>query len=129
MYQGLTAIALLLLLMAFLTGCATVESGSAEDQLLAAGFQVRTPQNPEQQRIYDNLPAYEMKRGYVQGRLAYGYKDPRKGIVYVGGETQYAKYREIIGKPQEAPTYSTADDWGTRVPWDWYSTGGQPIFW
>ena len=85
----------LFLLSALLCGCASTGAYNTESMLSAAGFTVKTPKNAQEQAIYDKLKAYKMETGVVNGKRLYGYKDEKKGVVFVGGEEQYQAYQRL----------------------------------
>ena len=76
-------------------GCASANAGNRESLLSAAGFHPSAPSTPKQHEIYDGLPDYTMQRGVINGKVLYAYKDPRQGVVYVGGENEYQQYKQL----------------------------------
>lgn len=83
------------LLPALLTQCASMSASSTEPLLSASGFRVVTPETEKQKTIYAELPPYKLQRGSYQGKVFYAYKDEKKGVAYVGGETEYQAYQRL----------------------------------
>lgn len=82
------------------SGCASLESGDTEQLLSAAGFRSRTPSTPKQQEIFAALPPYKLERRTVQGKVLYTYADPKRNLVFIGGEAEYQAYTRL-GLQQE----------------------------
>jgi len=85
-----------ILAAALLSGCAGMSASVTEDLLSASGFNIKTPETPKQKEIYDGLQPYKMETGIINGKRLYGYKDEKKGVVYVGGEQQYQTYQRLL---------------------------------
>jgi hypothetical protein len=78
-----------------LAGCAAMESASQESLLQQAGFQSRTPTTAKQKAAFAKLPANQLHQGTSKGRTIYAYKDAKVGVVWLGNEAQYAKYKQL----------------------------------
>jgi hypothetical protein len=85
-----------LILSAGLSGCASMGASNTVSLLSAAGFSMKQPENAKQQEIYNKLTPYKMETGMVNGKRLYGYKDEKKGVVYVGEETEYQAYKRLL---------------------------------
>uniref|UniRef100_UPI002FCB43D4 hypothetical protein n=1 Tax=Escherichia coli TaxID=562 RepID=UPI002FCB43D4 len=85
-----------LLVSSGLSGCASMGASSTESFLSAAGFTPMQPKNAAQQPAYDNLKPYKMETGIITGKRLYGYKDEKKGVVYVGNEAQYQEFQRTL---------------------------------
>jgi hypothetical protein len=86
---------LLALAGAALIGCAAMESSSDENLMAAAGFRPQTPSSAKQQTVFAALPSYKVQRLNQGGQWVYLYKDPKQGVVYVGGPNEYERYRQL----------------------------------
>ncbi len=78
-----------------LSGCASLDAPNQERLLTAAGFRPLTPSTAKQQDLYAKLPDYKMQSGMIKGKLVYGYKNPKQGVVYVGGQNEYQQYQRL----------------------------------
>ena len=108
-------ILLLAVALAAFEGCASLGASSTESLLSAAGFRTRTPSTPKQQALYSQLAAYKLERREKNGKVLYTYADKQKGIVYIGGETEYRQYKRLAVQqsPQENYVEDPPDDDGT----------------
>lgn len=84
-----------LLALISLSGCASLGSGDTEQLLSAAGFRSRTPTTPKQIEIFNSLPPYKVERRVVQGKVLYTYADPKRNLVFIGGEKEYQEFRRL----------------------------------
>jgi len=84
-----------LLALIGLSGCASLGSGDTEQLLSAAGFRSRTPTTPKQIEIFNSLPPYKVERRVVQGKVLYTYADPKRNLVFIGGEKEYQEFRRL----------------------------------
>jgi hypothetical protein len=78
-----------------LAGCTAMQPASQESLLQQAGFQSRTPTTAQQKAAYAKLPANQLHQVTLKGRTLYGYKDEKAGVIWVGNEAQYAKYKQL----------------------------------
>jgi hypothetical protein len=88
-------ILLLVVALAGFEGCASMDASNTESLLSAAGFRTRTPSTPRQQALYSQLAPYKLERRTKNGKVLYTYADKQKGIVYIGGETEYQQYKRL----------------------------------
>jgi hypothetical protein len=88
-------VVLTLLAIFGLVGCASLGSGDTEQLLSAAGFRSRTPTTPKQIEIFNSLPPYKVERRMVQGKVLYTYADPKRNLLFIGGETEYQQYTRL----------------------------------
>lgn len=84
-----------LLALIGLSGCASLGSGDTEQLLSAAGFRSRTPTTAKQIEIFNSLPPYKVERRVVQGKVLYTYADPKRNLVFIGGEKEYQEFRRL----------------------------------
>ena len=87
--------AITLLLLAFLVGCASWDAQNKESLLSAAGFRTRTPTTPNQQAMFNRMTPYKVERRIRNGKVLYAYADKQNNVVYLGGENEYQKYRQL----------------------------------
>src|SRR5215208_6360793 len=105
-------------------GCTTLESANTESLLTTAGFRARTPENAQQQQIYATLPAYQVQRATIKGRVFYVFKDEKKGVAYVGREPEYQRYRELAVQQRLAEDYYVAAEMNREAARGWYGAWG-----
>jgi hypothetical protein len=122
-------ILLLVVALAGLEGCASMDASNTESLLSAAGFRTRTPSTPKQQALYSQLAAYKLERRMKNGKVLYTYADKQKGIAYIGGETEYQQYKRLalqqsIAESQlqaaeinETASLNWGPDWGPWQVW------------
>ncbi len=87
--------AITLLLLAALAGCASYDAQNKESLLVAAGFRTRTPATAKQQAMFNGMTPYKLERRIRNGKVLYAYADKGKNIVYIGGENEYQKYKQL----------------------------------
>ena len=61
----------------------------------AAGFRTRIPSTQEQLAMYNQMTPYKLERNTLNGKALYTYADNQKGVVYIGGDKAYQRYREL----------------------------------
>jgi hypothetical protein len=122
-------ILLLVVALAGFEGCASMDASGTESLLSAAGFRSRTPSTPKQQVLYSQMTPYKLERRTKKGKVLYTYADKQKGIVYIGGETEYQQYKRLalqqsIAQNQleaaeinETASLSWGPDWGPWQVW------------
>jgi hypothetical protein len=88
-------------LLALATGCASYQVRTTESLLSEAGFHTLTPSNPAQLAMYNQMTPYKLERNTLQGRALYSYADKQKGVVYIGGDTAYQRYRQLATQQQQ----------------------------
>jgi hypothetical protein len=93
----LKTLSVLLLLsgLSGLNGCASWEASNTESLLSAAGFRTRTPSTPAQEQMFARLTPYKVERRERNGKVLYTYADTPRHLVYIGGETEYQKYKQL----------------------------------
>jgi hypothetical protein len=128
LFTSLTILLLVVALAAF-EGCASMDASSTESLLSAAGFRTRAPSTPKQQALYSQATPYKLERRTKKGKVLYTYADKQKGIVYIGGETEYQQYKRLavqqsIAQNQleaaeinETASLNWGPDWGPWQPW------------
>ena len=123
-------VAVALIMSAGFYGCASYEAQNKETLLSAAGFQTRTPSTPEQQAMFNRMVPYKVERRVRNGKVLYAYADKQRNVVYIGGESEYQRYKQLglqqsIAQEQleaaqineEASVYNWGPYWGPWNPW------------
>jgi hypothetical protein len=87
--------AITLLLLAILVGCASWDAQNKESLLSAAGFRTRTPTTANQQAMFNRMTPYKVERRIRNGKVLYAYADKQNNVVYLGGENEYQKYKQL----------------------------------
>ena len=88
-------VALTLLLLAGLAGCASYDAQNKESLLIAAGFRSRTPATANQQAMFNRMTPYKLERRIRHDKVLYAYADKEKNTVYIGGENEYQHYKQL----------------------------------
>jgi hypothetical protein len=78
-----------------LAGCASMEASNKESLLIAAGFRTRTPSTPAQVALYDRMTPYKVERRVSKGKVLYAFADKKNRVVYIGGEKEYQRYKQL----------------------------------
>jgi hypothetical protein len=86
---------LFLAVAAGFSGCAGTQTKNKESLLSEAGFRTRTPSTPRQLEMYNRMTPNKLERNTFRGRTLYTYADKQRGIVYIGGEKAYQRYRQL----------------------------------
>jgi hypothetical protein len=66
-----------------------------ESVLSAAGFRMRTPSTQEQWAMFNRMTPYKLERNTFKGKALYTYADKQKGVVYIGGDKAYQRYKQL----------------------------------
>ena len=77
------------------SGCAGTQVQNKESLLNTAGFHTRTPSTHEQWAMYNQMTPYKLERNTPKGKALYTYADKQKGIVYIGGDKAYERYKQL----------------------------------
>jgi hypothetical protein len=120
---------IILTITAFL-GCSSFEAQNKESLLIAAGFRTRTPSTAAQQAMFNRMTPYKVERRIRKGKVLYAYADKDKNVVYIGGEAEYQRYKQLgvqqsIAEQnleaaqinEEASLYDFGPYWGPWNPW------------
>ena len=94
-FRNAPMVAITLLLLAILAGCASYEAQNKESLLIAAGFKARTPSTAKQQAMFSRMIPYKLERRIRNGKVLYAYADKDKNVVYIGGENEYQQYKQL----------------------------------
>jgi hypothetical protein len=116
----LTAVAL------SLSGCASTKEHNTESLLSAAGFHTMTPSTPQQQASYAALPPYKVQRHDFNGKVMYAYADKKAGIVYVGTEKEYQRFKQLGQQQKIANEQLEAAEMNEEAAqnWDYWGPAG-----
>ncbi len=79
---------------AFAVSC-TSSSQNKQNLAIAAGFQVITPRNAQQQTILTQLPAGQVTPVNYQGKRYYVLPDAANNQAFVGGADQFQAYQQL----------------------------------
>jgi hypothetical protein len=91
----ITAPVFILLLLALFDGCASWDASSQESLLSAAGFKTRTPSTPQQEAMFARMAPYTVERRERNGKVLYAYADKNQHLLYIGGEAEYQRYKQL----------------------------------
>ena len=94
-FTGLRLVGAFALLAACFCGCAGTEAQNKESLLTAAGFQARTPSTQAQLAMYNQMTPYKLERNTINGKALYTYANKQRGVVYIGGDKAYQRYRQL----------------------------------
>jgi hypothetical protein len=86
---------LIIAVVASFSGCAGMQVQNKESLLSAAGFRTRTPSTQEQWAMYNQMTPYKLERNTLKGKALYTYADKQKGVVYVGRDNAYQRYKQL----------------------------------
>lgn len=120
---------LLLAVIAFATGCASMEAPNTEALLSASGFVTKTPSTPKQEAFYSALPPFDLQRKVVKGQTVYAYADKKNDVIYFGTQQAYQKYQQLSLKQQIAEENLMASEMDEDAALDWNSWGPWGAFW
>jgi hypothetical protein len=117
---------------ALLAGCSAIGRDDARDteqQLAAAGFDIKLADSPARRDHLETLPQHELVRVDRDSRPYYVYADPEScACMYVGNQADYDAYQrltaqeEMAEEKEEAAAMSedAAMDWDLWGPWPYY---------
>jgi hypothetical protein len=114
--------------MLLVAGCASLEHKNRESLLSAAGFRVHTPKTSEQREIYAALPSYRVHRAIVKNKVFYVYKDPKRGVAYIGNEAQYQRFERLAIQENISTDYWQPGLMNQETAMDWYGAWGPGAF-
>jgi hypothetical protein len=123
---------LALAVAALLVGCTAIGRDDAQDteqQLAAAGFDIKLADSPARRDHLETLPQHQLVRFDRDGRPYYVYADPEWcKCMYVGNQADYDAYQRLtaqeeVAEEQEetaAMSEDAAMDWDLWGPWPYY---------
>jgi uncharacterized membrane protein len=86
---------LIIAVVAGFSACAGTQVQNKESVLSAAGFRMRTPSTQEQWAMFNQMTPYKLERNTFKGKALYTYADKQKGVVYIGGDKAYQRYKQL----------------------------------
>jgi hypothetical protein len=124
--QNLPIISVTILLISIaldsFAGSANLSYSRIEGLLSAAGFQILTGAEAEQQVWYARTPPHTLERHISNGETVYVYTDQRACFMYIGGQPEYQQYKRILRETADAQRRIQASD-ALDQPWrDWVWT-------
>jgi len=107
-----------------LSGCATMrrhEAAGTEQLLVAAGFQRRPADKPEQHQDLTAMPPYKLVARNKNGNVVYTFADPENcHCLYVGGPKEFSEYQRLVVDREVARDLGDASlNWAAWGPWWW----------
>lgn len=93
----------LALATAFLVGCAAIERAEhnqTEKLLAAGGFKVLPADTPKRQAAVAQLKPYTISRQIRGNNVYYVYPDHQGNFLYVGDQSAYSNYQNLVVKQQ-----------------------------
>jgi hypothetical protein len=108
-------------LAAGLIGCASMEASNKESLLTAAGFRTRSPSTPAQVALYSRMTPYKVERRTSKGKVVYSFVDKKNRVVYIGGEKEYQRYKQLGLQQSIAQNELEAAEINqdAAMEWDW----------
>ena len=95
-----------------------------EDNLSAAGFQVRPANTPERQAMLHRLPAHRFVQRTRGDVVSYVYADPLVcNCLYVGSQDAYGRYRMHMQQQQLADEQQMTAQMYSDPGWNWGAWG------
>lgn len=91
---------LIIAVVAVFSGCAGTQAQKKDKEslLLEAGFHIRTPSTQEQMVMYERMTPSKLERNTLEGKALYTYADKQKGVVYIGGDNAYQRYKQLAAQ-------------------------------
>ena len=82
------------------SGCAGMQAQKKDKESLLseAGFRTRTPSTQTQWAMYKLMSPYKLERNTFKGKALYTYADKQKGVVYIGGDNAYQRYKQLAAQ-------------------------------
>jgi hypothetical protein len=103
-------------------GSGTLSNSRIESLLSAAGFQILTGADAQQQAWYAQTPLSTLQRHLQRGKAVYTYADQRGCFMYVGGQPEYQQYKRLVRETSNAEIRIHASE-ALDKPWrDWVWT-------
>ena len=103
-------------------GSANLSYSRIEGLLSAAGFQILTGTDAQQQVWYSRTAPHTLERHIQNGQAVYTYVDQRGCFMYIGGQPEYQQYKRILSETSNAERTIQASE-AFDQPWrDWVWT-------
>jgi hypothetical protein len=124
----ITLLALALVSLLGLAGCASLDASNQRSLLAAAGFKERTPETAKQKELYAAAESYKLQRVAYNGKTFYAYKDEKHGTAFVGGEAEYQSYQHLAIQQRIAQDNYQAAQMNRDMAMGWYGAYGPYAF-
>ena len=103
-------------------GSANLSYSRIEGLLSAAGFQILTGTDAQQQLWYSRTAPHTLERHIQNGQAVYTYVDQRGCFMYIGGQPEYQQFKRILSETSNAERRVQASE-AFDQPWrDWVWT-------
>ena len=103
-------------------GSANLSYSRIEGLLSAAGFQILTGTDAQQQVWYSRTAPHTLERHIQNGQAVYTYVDQRGCFMYIGGQPEYQQFKRILSETSNAERRVQASE-AFDQPWrDWVWT-------
>jgi hypothetical protein len=103
-------------------GSANLSYSRIEGLLSAAGFQILTGTDAQQQVWYPRTAPHTLERHIQNGQAIYTYVDQRGCFMYIGGQPEYQQFKRILSETSNAERRVQASE-AFDQPWrDWVWT-------
>lgn len=109
-----------------LGGCTTVQErvSQRENDLAAAGFEVRPANTPERQAMLNKLPPHRFVQRVHGSTISYVYADPLVcDCLYVGSQPAYDRYRLYMQQKRLVDEQEMAAEMWSDPGWNWGAWG------
>jgi hypothetical protein len=111
-------------LLVLAVGCASMQTQSKENLLIAAGFKVIVPSTAAQKQKLQALPADKVTLVQKDGKTYYVFPDAANNQAYVGGPTQYQAYKQLRLANKLANENLEAAEMNQDASMNWGGWGG-----
>ena len=113
----------------FFASCAEMEATNTKSLLSAAGFHSMSPTTDLQKQVYAEMPANRVQRISKGNKTIYAFKDEKAGLVYVGHEAEYQRYKNLCIQQRIAQDYYMASSMSYGYYGRWYGAWGYNRMW
>jgi len=111
-------------LLALAMGCASTQTQTKENLLIAAGFKVIVPRTAAQQQKLQSLPADKVTLVQKDGKTYYVFPDAANNQAYVGGPRQFQAYKQLRLENKLANDNLEAAELNQDASMNWAGWGG-----
>lgn len=113
----------------FFASCAEMEATNTKSLLSAAGFHSMSPTTDLQKQVYAEMPANRVQRISRGNKTIYAFKDESAGLVYIGHEAEYQRYKNLCVQQRIAQDYYMASAMDYHYGSRWYGAWGYHRMW
>jgi len=111
-------------LLALAVGCASTQTQTKKNLLIAAGFKVITPRTAAQQQKLQSLPADKVTLVQKDGKNYYVFPDAANNQAYVGGQKEFQAYKQLRLENKLANDNLEAAELNQDASMNWAGWGG-----